>query len=117
MQYIAHYQAGSVKHRAAGYRRGVSEQQDAGSPATAGRTRTARVRRAPRYGVFLGTGAAVGVLVAVVSGLIGPVDAQSSRGQLIGYLAIGFGLIGGLLGGTAAVLVERFGRRSRIDHR
>ena len=96
----------------------MSEQQpDAGPPATAGQVRTARVRRAPRYGVFLGTGAALGVLVALVSGLTGPVDAQSSRAQLVGYLAMGLGLLGGLLGGAAAVLVERFGRRSRIDHR
>jgi hypothetical protein len=72
--------------------------------------RRLRVRRAPRYPVFLGTGAAVGVLVAVVAGLSGAATGETSRGELVGYLAIGFGLVGGLLGGLVAVVLDR-GRR------
>jgi MFS family permease len=74
-----------------------------------------RVRRAPRYEVFLGTGALLGFLVAVVAGSIGPVDPQTGRAKLIGYLAMGLALLGALLGGLVAVTLERFSRRSRLD--
>ena len=74
-----------------------------------------RVRRAPRYEVFLGTGALLGLLVAVVAGSIGPVDPQTGRAKLIGYLAMALALLGGLLGGLVAVTLERFSRRSRLD--
>jgi MFS family permease len=74
-----------------------------------------RVRRAPRYEVFLGTGAFIGLLVAVVAGSIGPVDPQTGRAKLIGYLAMGLALLGALLGGLVAVTLERFSRRSRLD--
>jgi MFS family permease len=74
-----------------------------------------RVRRAPRYEVFLGTGALLGLLVAVVAGSIGPVDPQTGRAKLIGYLAMGLALLGALLGGLVAVTLERFSRRSRLD--
>lgn len=69
-----------------------------------------RVHRSPRYGVFLVTGALVGVALAVISGAIGTGDGSISAGRLIGYLAIVFGLLGALLGGAVAVLIERFSR-------
>ncbi len=73
--------------------------------------RQARVRRAPRYEVFVGAGALVGLLVALVIGLTGPFDPGFGRAKLIGYLAIGFALLGGLLGGLVAVAIERLARR------
>lgn len=69
-----------------------------------------RVRRAPRYEVFLGFGALLGVAVALVSGLTGPIEAGFGRAKLVGYLAIGFGMLGALLGGLVAVLIERLRR-------
>ena len=72
-----------------------------------------RVRRAPRYPAFLVTGAVLGLLVALISGFTGPVDPSVGRGRLVGYLAIGFGLLGLLLGALAAIAIETLNRRSR----
>jgi MFS family permease len=88
------------------YRRDVSENQ-------LGPVRQARVRRAPRYQAFVGAGVLLGLLVALVSGLTGPVDPTFGRGKLIGYLAIGFGLLGAMLGALVALGFERVGRRRR----
>ena len=68
------------------------------------------MHRAARYGAFLVTGAVVGVALAVISGAIGTGDGSLGAGRLIGYLAIVFGLLGALLGGAIAVLIERFSR-------
>ncbi len=76
-----------------------------------------RVRRSPRYGAFLGTGAVLGLLIALVSGATGPVDPQTGRAKLIGYLAMTLVLLGALVGAGVAVVLERFSRRSRIDGR
>jgi MFS family permease len=81
----------------------------------AGPVRRLRVRRAPRYEIFLGTGALLGLLIALVAGSTGPVEAQTGRAKLIGYLAMGFMLLGGLAGGVVAVALERFSRHSSID--
>jgi hypothetical protein len=84
----------------------ASDSAEAAPGAT--RTRQVRVRRAPRYGVFLSTGAGLGLLAALVGGLTGPGDPSVGRGALVGYLALAFGLLGALAGGAAAVLIERF---------
>ena len=69
-----------------------------------------QVHRSPKYGAFLVTGALVGVALAVISGLMGTGDGSMGTGQLIGYLAMVFGLLGALLGGAVAVVIERFSR-------
>jgi MFS family permease len=77
-----------------------------------GPVRQVRVRRAPKYQAFIGVGAALGLLIALVSGFTGPVNVDFSRAKLVGYLAIGFGLVGAALGGLVAILIERrAGRR------
>ena len=76
--------------------------------------RQLRVRRSPKYGAFITTGALLGLLLAVVAGGTGPVDPQTGRAKLIGYLGMALVLIGGLLGAGIAVALERFSRRSRI---
>jgi hypothetical protein len=68
------------------------------------------VRRHPRYSAFLLTGGVVGLVVAVVAGLAGSGDPGQSRGPLIGYLAVLLGLLGALLGGVVALVLDR--RRS-----
>jgi hypothetical protein len=96
----------------------VSEQlPDAGAPTsdpgvnvTQQGAASHQVHRSPKYGAFLVTGALLGVLVAVISGAIGTGDGTIGTGQLIGYLAMVFGLLGALLGGAVAVLIERFSR-------
>jgi hypothetical protein len=84
---------------------GIGQPDDPAHVAT-----TRQVHRSPRYGAFLVTGALVGVALAVVSGLMGTGDGSIGTGQLIGYLAMVFGLLGALLGGAVAVVIERFSR-------
>jgi hypothetical protein len=69
--------------------------------------RQVRLRRAPRYRAFVLTGALVGVLVGLVVSRFSPTDPGYSGGSTFGYLAVVLGLIGSVLGGTAAVLIER----------
>ena len=57
--------------------------------------------------MFLGTGAVLGVLAAVVLGLAGSGDADHGRGSVVGYLALLLGLLGALLGGVVAVVLDR----------
>jgi hypothetical protein len=44
-----------------------------------GPVRRVRVRRAPKYQAFIGVGAALGLLIALVSGFTGEVNADFSR--------------------------------------
>ena len=83
---------------------------DAGQVPVAPAPQLLRVRRHPRYLPFIITGAAVGVLVAVVSGLSGQAPQSTGRGALVGYLALLLGLLGGVVGAATAVLLDR--RRS-----
>ena len=69
-----------------------------------------RTRRSPRYLRFLGTGALIGVLVAVVL-TVGRSGQVEQPGALLLYLAIVLGVVGGILGGLAAVVLEA--RRAR----
>jgi hypothetical protein len=46
-------------------------------------------------------------VVAVVAGLAGSADPGQSRGALIGYLAVLLGLLGALLGGVVALVLDR----------
>jgi len=80
-------------------------------PDDAGPRRLA-LRRAPRYRAFIGTGAIIGVVLAVVLTALFPDDGRFSTASVMGYLAVSLALVGGLLGGAVAVLVER-PRRSR----
>ncbi len=66
-----------------------------------------RYRRAPRYRPFITTGVIAGAVAGIVVGVIGPENARYSTGTQIAYLAALFALLGGVLGGVAAVLAER----------
>lgn len=69
--------------------------------------REVTMRRAPRYRAFVGTGAIIGVVLAVLLIALFPDDGRFSTASVLGYLAVSLGLVGGLLGGAVAVLVER----------
>ena len=70
-----------------------------------------RLRRAPRYRVFVGTGALLGALAGIVASLLlGDPASLFSPGTVTGYLAAIGLLLGGLAGGAVAVLVDRPGR-------
>jgi len=83
---------------------------------------SARVRRAPKYSVFLVFGAALGILVAMIltfafNGQPDPKLGQTmvySQGQVFGFLALICGAAGLALGGIVALIFERtIGRRTR----
>jgi len=67
-------------------------------------------RRAPRYRAFALTGVVIGLVIGVVLAWSQPITGDYSRTTIVAYLAASLGLLGGLLGLGAAVLVER--RRS-----
>lgn len=69
-----------------------------------------RMRRAPRYRAFGGTGVAIGVAVGVILALSFKADSNYSIQTITGYFAASFALFGGVLGLGLAVLLER--RRS-----
>lgn len=63
-------------------------------------------RRAPRYRAFIGVGTAVGVVLALVLTFTRP-ETEYGYPAVFGYTALGCALVGGLLGGLAAVLLDR----------
>ncbi len=64
-----------------------------------------RVRRNPRYVAFLGTGAAVGLIVGIVLAF-GPGAGVDDKVRLLAYLCALLAGIGALLGGVVALLLE-----------
>ena len=108
-------------------------QQDAATPATAStvsdaeevvedRIETVRLRRVPKYSVFLIAGAALGILVAMLltfsfngSGDVSPnTGLIYSSTQVFGFLALICITVGVALGGVLALILDRvLARRSR----
>ncbi len=72
--------------------------------------RYGRPRRAPRYGSFVATGALVGIVLGVVLSLSQPASGQFSQNSVVGYVAAILGLVGALVGGAVAVLLDRRAR-------
>lgn len=77
-----------------------------------------RVRRAPKYGVFLTVGAALGVLVALIltfatgEETTSPLtDVTYSSMQVFGFLALIGIAVGLAIGGIVALLFDRASRR------
>jgi hypothetical protein len=66
-----------------------------------------RMRRAPRYRAFGGTGAGIGVLAGVILALSFTATSDYSIRTIVGYFAAIFGLVGVTAGLAAAVLIER----------
>lgn len=67
-----------------------------------------RMIRTPKYSAFIGTGVVVGVVLGVIlTVLAGDRAAAYSLGARLGYLCAIFALLGALVGGAVAVLVER----------
>jgi ethanolamine transporter EutH len=73
-----------------------------------------RIRRAPKFSMFLIVGGAAGVIVAFIVTAAFPVDDTVSFGQAFGYLAI-YGVTAGVLvGAVIAVILDRvLGRRAK----
>ena len=95
---------------------------DAMSTPAGHRIETAQVRRAPRYGMFLGGGAVLGIIVAAVLtfAFAGDPDKSDYTGvvystsQVFGFVALICLPIGIAVGGVVALVLERVvGRRTR----
>lgn len=83
---------------------------------------TVRVRRAPKYSVFLAVGAALGLVVAMIltfvfngTGGISPNTGMVySQSQVFGFLSLIFVTVGIVAGGVTALILDRvLGRRTR----
>ena len=68
------------------------------------RATSVRIRRAPKFSVFLVLGALVGIFVALILTASFPIDPKVGFGPVFGYFAI-YGFVGGLLVGSLVALV------------
>jgi hypothetical protein len=75
------------------------------------RETTVRIRRAPKFSVFLVLGAVIGLLVSLILTASFPIDETVGFGPTFGYFAI-YGLVGGiLLGSIVALIFDRVSSR------
>lgn len=70
-------------------------------------TRLRRVRRRPRFRVFLLSGAVLGFLVGAALSVMGPPDARYGAGATLGFVGLAFACLGTLLAAVVAVLLDR----------
>jgi len=80
--------------------------------------RQGRLRRSPRFSVFIGTGIAVALGVALLLTLTvarpeGRDGVTYGLGAVFGYLGVLFALVGALAGGALALLVGWLAARRR----
>jgi hypothetical protein len=68
---------------------------------------TVRIRRAPKFGVFLALGGVVGVIVALILTASFPIDQNVGFGPTFGYFAIYGVVLGVLVGAVLAVILDR----------
>ena len=73
-----------------------------------------RIRRAPKFSVFLVLGALAGIFVALILTASFPIDPKVGFGPIFGYFAI-YGFVGGILvGAVVALILDRvLSRRSK----
>jgi hypothetical protein len=94
--------AGPVRSREC-ENRGVSTSNDPRQS----RTSDVRIRRAPKFPVFLIMGGGLGAVVTFILTAIYPVDPNVGFGALFGYFAL-YGVTGGvLLGALVAIILDR----------
>jgi len=83
---------------------------------------TVRVRRAPKYSVFLAVGAGLGIVVAMIltfvyngtAGISPNTGLVYSQTQVFGFLSLIFVTVGVVAGGVTALILDRvLARRTR----
>lgn len=72
-----------------------------------------RPYRTPRYAVFVGSGVVLGLLLGVGLALYGGGDTVTSSAGVLGYFSAFGVIVGALVGGTLAVVVETLMNRGR----
>ncbi|HEY0373559.1 MAG TPA: potassium transporter Trk [Amnibacterium sp.] len=74
-----------------------------------------RVRRSPKVGVFLTAGVLLGAAVGVLIALLTPEDGQYPTSQVLGFLVLLCAPIGAALGGLVAIVLDAVAsRRTRL---
>lgn len=87
------------------------------APIDTPQTVEATVRRAPRYGVLMGIGVVLGIIVAGILTLTGSFEESAALdvvyppGQVFGFLLLWTVPVGIALGGIAGLIMERIARR------
>ncbi|WP_353116035.1 potassium transporter Trk [Microbacterium sp.] len=86
----------------------------------------AQIRPVPRFGVFMGAGAVLGVIVSAVLTLFGSYEPSQAvgvtypPGQVFGFTLLWTVPIGLALGGVVALILERSARKHarivRVEH-
>ncbi len=76
-------------------------------PAAAAPVEAFEVRRAPSVIAFLLVGVAVGLVVALFSTLLGPVDQAYTLGAIFGMMAVIFGTAGAVVGAIIGLILDR----------
>ena len=71
------------------------------------RSEQVSLRRAPKYGSFIGIGAFLGVIAAVVIYLVTPIDTEFGAGATIGFIAMLTGGLGIATGAVVALIFDR----------
>jgi len=89
-------------------------------------TTEARIRPVPRFGVFLGLGAVLGVILAGILTAVGSyeksevLDIVYPPGQVFGFALLWTEPIGIAVGGLVALILERMARKHerivRVEH-
>jgi hypothetical protein len=101
---------------------GVHPDSDGPTPVVTDAVETLQLRRVPKYSVFIGVGAALGILAALVltygfNGTVGTSPNTGlvySQGQVFGFLALICITVGVVLGGVTALILDRvLARRTR----
>lgn len=95
-------------------------QQPAAQPEVSSTRSEVRVRRAPKYSVFIFGGIALGVIVTLIAVAVAPGDDQTPFTQVFGYFVLYGIAAGALVGAIVAVIFDAIlGRRARAaetDH-
>lgn len=65
------------------------------------------VRSSPKFWPFLVTGALIGVFAAIVSAYTGEESVEFTRGAVLGFLAVFFGVAGLALGAVVWLVTDR----------
>ncbi|MDN5605531.1 MAG: hypothetical protein L0G59_08965 [Kocuria sp.] len=75
------------------------------------------VRRAPSVIAFLITGLVIGLIVAVLSTVLGPADQKYTTGAIFGMMAVIFGTAGAVLGALVGLIADRRSRKKATRFR
>ena len=76
------------------------------SPSTPER-REVTIRRAPRFAPFMGLGAVLGFLAALIVAYTGPGDPTLTRESALGFFTVVFTIPGLMLGALVVLLLDR----------